>query len=193
MVLSRSCCFSVLVLVYVLGSWLGSAYGRHQVLEERAKELQKLETYLSERVVGIEVGERFPDIVVWSNDETSAFRLTDLLPDGGFLFFISSDCPTCAKALRALTITLADLGTNAPPTVLLTGSHSDRLTNSLTDIELGLPLYRDVEESLHRTHKMILARAYFVLDSSGVLLAMGTMESNPSSFHKLFTSNPFPR
>jgi peroxiredoxin len=163
------------------------------VSKSREQQRQEMEAYLDERVVGLEVGEPFPDLVLWSNDGTQAFRITELLPEGGTLFYFSSDCPSCTDAFNALASAIRDLDHRTKPIVIMTGSNSDRLTQSVTNSQIKLPLYRDMEESLHRIHKMILARAYFALDGTGILRAMGTIDTDPAEYQELLMNERAPR
>jgi len=109
------------------------------------------------------------------------------MPDGGVLFYFASECPTCLDAVGALNAALTSLPDHPAAVVLATGSNPEYLEQGMHDRGVPLPLYCDTQDILRTKHDMILARSFFALDSAGILINMGTLETDPEEYLTVLT------
>ena len=183
----------VLAVALLAGSWVGTRFGVFRAEAGRQEEQTQLQGFLEENIEGISVGQPFPDLVLWTADGRQAFHLRELLPRGGVLFFFAAECDVCRDAVEALSTAMRTLGTSSKPVIAATGARPDRLLEGMAARGVDLPLYCDMQESLRRDHKVATARTFFVLDSAGVLTAMGTREVDPAEYMEVIASQDTPR
>ena len=186
----------LLVGIAVLGWSIGALFStwRSNSLSARSSEsTEDVEIRAQERlerfIRGIEVGQPFPDMAVWTPDGRRALRMTEVLSGGCVAVILSVGCESCVDDVVALQAVLDALGNRALPVVLL----ADRATGggelSRTLLERGvlLPVYCDVAQLLRDQYQIITRTAYFRIDSLGVLREMKAWKEDPGDLAEFLT------
>lgn len=157
--------------VAVLGWVVGTAIGEHRQDAKREATQAKLTEYMEEHIQGISEGKSFPELTVWSYDDSSPHTVRELLPQGGVIFLAGADCPSCVETAVELDKVKETLGNSSRPFVFLLdrAEISDSFRELLEARHVTLPMYCDVTEAMRREYRVVSTRAYFRLDAQGIV------------------------
>ncbi len=154
---------TALVAGTIAGRWLGLCSAEGTRSESSDNELH----LLTENLVGIRVGQHFPDVLLWDELTGPPLTISDVLPNGGVLVVAALGCEPCVAKLAALQEAVNRHAREIRPVVIVADrAHNvDSLISNLRGSGIGIPVYVDVEESLRRRHNVATSMALFVLDS----------------------------
>jgi len=171
--------------VAALALWLGSIFGRHRA--EAANEARRAELQSStiKNLRGIEVGKRFPDLTVWSHENSHASQVRDLVPRGGLIAFLSSGSPQCVGALEALCRARATAGPSAMSVIPVVTGNAEGLAKAMRDIGLSLPIYLDAENAFVDKYGVKMFPTCFLLDDQGLVSKVTTGVAGMTSFAQI--------
>ena len=178
--------FTILVVVGAIlallsGRWVGSLIADSRKADEKVR----LTGSLEKNIQGIAIGQPFPDLPVWTTDGARATPVLELLPDGGVVFCVSSICESCVDALAALMQARTQLGDIALPFVVVTSPEPARLLDGLAGRGIACTLWCDQQDLLRTRYKVLTTRAWFALDSAGVVLRFGSAEYDPAEYEDI--------
>jgi hypothetical protein len=176
--------------VAVLGWVVGSAIAHRRADTEQEAKREGLTGYLEENIQGIGVGQPFPDIPIWSCGESESHTVRELLPGGGVIVLVGADCASCAETAAVFDAVVRTLGGAARPAILLLdhAKAPEAFTEALAARGVKIPLYCDVTESMRREHTVATTRAYFRLDSDGIVQEFGpVVASTPEVLSHILT------
>lgn len=178
------------VVVPLVGWWLGAAYGEHRADLARNATNADWTRRLAKDVFGISVGSPFPSFPVWSADTLgSGLDVRELLPHGGLLVSVSSSCHACVDVAVALDEARRMRGGNAcAVALLLEGDSYQALNDALSERNIDFPVYRDIEQALIRVHNVKTNPTFFTLDESGVVHHLGAGMRTPEEFAALMSA-----
>lgn len=168
------------VLVYVgvlaaaglLGTLAGTGWGNWKADAARQEDERTLTEYFEQNLIGIEIGQPFPPIPVWTPDGSQAAIITDLLPEGGLVVVLSASCPTCIETVVKLNQTVLRSNGNHRQVLLIAEGDPTELVAGMAERGIDLPLYHDTPEALAREHHLLAYPAVFSLDAEGRVLSM---------------------
>jgi hypothetical protein len=165
---------TVVVVVFLAGSWLGSVYGEHRAQNAQQKQRVGLDAFLKSKITGIEVGQPFPPVTLWTPDGSMGFPIPELLPEGGVVYLVSAGCKSCIDGLKALQTARQALGDSAPQVIAVVDSDAESVATLMAENGIALPLYWDLEMEFLKRYNVRTTRTYFVLDADNRLTRMGS-------------------
>lgn len=120
-------------------------------------------------------GRPLPPIVVWFVTGAESYDIRDLLPDGGIILVVSTECDACLESSEELIVNKATSWRQYVETIIV-GDHVLGLAGFVQKLrERGVftAVYCDVQETLRRVHEITPNPAYFLLGTSGIVLDFG--------------------
>jgi peroxiredoxin len=175
------------VVVAVLGLWMGSILGRHKAEAVNAERRAELQAVLEKSLREIQVGKPFPDFTVWSSNGGHAFRIGELAPKGGLIIYLSVGCPTCVDAVAALHEARNAAGPKAMPVILVTSGDPVGLVGVMADRRISMPVYQDSEDTFRRRYGVKTYPTCFLLDDHGVVTRVATGIESTTDFAQVIT------
>ncbi|MFC1475931.1 TlpA family protein disulfide reductase [Candidatus Zixiibacteriota bacterium] len=174
-----------IVLVAVLGTWLGSMYGSYRGEAKRTEQRAAYQNYLEENIVGINLGLPFPDIAVEAPGDHRMYSVRELLPQGGLFIYLTMGCESCLGTIEKLAQAQREAGEDIQPVLLVTYKDTQELSDSLKQRGILLPLYRDVEATLVADFRVATLPTTFLLDEDGIVRKMIAGMDSPREFVEL--------
>jgi hypothetical protein len=170
-----------LVAAFLLARFLGGSAGSHRAESTRQVALNQ---FLHRNLKGIAVGQEFPPVPVWAPTGDTASSIPELLPEGGVVFYVMSDCHACTTAVRILAQERILLGPSASAAVIVSSSDPSTLLASLPD-GFPLPIWIDQQDLLLSEFGVRTTRTWFELDGDGRVISMGTLELESAVYREL--------
>ncbi|GAB4328952.1 MAG: hypothetical protein Kow0074_25160 [Candidatus Zixiibacteriota bacterium] len=132
---------AILITAIVAGTMIGTVAGDWKAESRQRTLSESLDGYLERNLRGIEVGSLFPDVDLWHADGVTAARLSDLLPGGGVIFYVSTACETCVDAIELLVTAQATAGLRARRVVIVTDGDPGPMMRTLAERGVAADIY----------------------------------------------------
>jgi hypothetical protein len=174
-----------IVVMGVVGLWSGRMYGQYQNSQKAHEQQDIMDGVLDHKAVGLDVGNAFPVLQVWSPSLDRAWYLPELLPQGGLVFYVQAQCAQCADAVTALARAVESTELGDKHVVVLTSSSPDEMMNALAERGVELPIYIDAEDLMFFKHHVEITRSYYKLDSDGIIVARGAAGFDPAEYAEI--------
>lgn len=134
----------------------------------------ELETYLRSTISGIEVGMPFPNLLVSPTDGGPVKELRAILPAGGVVLYLQGGCGSCKALLEKLGHKPRGFRNAASRAVVIVDGDAEAVQSVAAFSGTALPVYQDIERAMAREYRVLAFPAYFVLDSTHSVQALGT-------------------
>src|SRR3972149_4057829 len=173
------------IVAVVVGRWVGSS-----IADSRSEDQKlQLEAYLARNIQGIEIGRPFPDLTVWTPEGNGSSSIPELLKDGGVVFCVSSVCSSCVEAITSLLQARDRVGSKASPLTIVTSPGAATLVEALADRGIQTQIWCDQQDRLRLEYKVLTTRAWFLLDSSGVVRGLGSAGFDPDEYAQILQAD----
>lgn len=156
------------------GLFAGGKYSQLRSEAEAASQNVELQSFLESHIQGIKVGGQFPEIPLWTRDGQYAADISTILPEGGLIFYIASECGSCYATIQSLEKALGVSESPKPPVILVVKGDPSPVARFMADNNFKTPLYQDAEERLAKENGVSAFPAYFSLDRDLQVLSFGT-------------------
>ena len=90
----------------------------------------------------------FPSLPLWSADGKLAVLTDTLLPHGGIVLFVSSECESCHRPLLELQNALRNTGEPLDAGLVIAFGNPEPLRKFVEDNGIQLPVWYDTQNSL---------------------------------------------
>ncbi|MEW5875294.1 MAG: hypothetical protein AB1752_08955 [Candidatus Zixiibacteriota bacterium] len=177
---------TTILLLGLVGALLAARFQGGSIGTHRAESTRQaaLNQFLHKNLKGVAVGQEFPAVPVWTPAGDSATTIPELLPGGGLVFYVMSDCHACTTAVRILAEERARLGNTGIPAVNVSSSNPADLLASLPD-DFPIHVWIDQQDLLLSEYGVRTTRTYFKLDRAGRAISMGTLEFDPTDYRAI--------
>lgn len=146
----------------VLGIASGRLYSNWKIEAAISEKQNVVREALFNSLQGIEIGNEFPEVIVWTVDESETVTIDDILPAGGILYFIAADCYWCKDALIGLKGALASEGSSHFPVAIVAQGSPDVVR--VLESELGMKIFVDIQQTLSRDFGVVTFPTCFLID-----------------------------
>jgi len=120
-----------------------------------------LMSFLESTISGIEVGSVFPEFPVWSTDDGSGVFLSELLPEGGIILFLSSGCVSCNEIMTQIAHEGNLAEKLSDKLVIVVDGNVEPLIRFTDSLNLEFGVYQDIERHLSLNHQVRAFPAFF--------------------------------
>jgi len=177
------------LLVIAIGWMIGSAYGTWQNKRAIAQIEERDQALLLGKLSGIEEGQPFPDIPIWSLDGEHSSRIKEILPNGGVVVLLSVGCQSCVEEAATVQSTLLKLQDRGKPVVLILDGHAEgrHISREMDDYGVLLPVYVDTQHLLRHEFHVATRTAYFSISPEGLVDGIRAWKNDPSDLRHFLT------